>query len=367
MLLSLFTAKASHIVADYDTHLPISNASIYTENAGKAKGTHSNDKGEFIVNFPFSKLSFSHINYEKLELSYSELYDTIFLQPKCQLLSEITVSNNNQAWYRSLLRKVVKNKKNVYRKKKTPLSYKYTESTLTDSGLYNFSSSGSILIMPLKEENNFKIAPTLGSVKYRDSTANSNYRHLGRTVYNDLLRRFNNSFIKESIFAINSDFESNDPNLAMIGYKSTTDYKREGYIIIDTANYILKEMTEQCDTKYNLKIHSTPFLLSLLKTLGVQCHKWETIINAKYDKLGDSYQMIECNFQISLVDEFEDIKTEKRLTYHTNAQSQIIFENNANKNPTWILLPRNNHMALMHKKDLRAYDALQKLPVEHLK
>ena len=64
--LAALTTQAQQrvVVADEDTHEPIAQASIYTKENGKFNSAISDDQGEAVVDFPFRRLTFSHLNYE---------------------------------------------------------------------------------------------------------------------------------------------------------------------------------------------------------------------------------------------------------------------------------------------------------------
>lgn len=83
------SAQSQHyLLLDKDTKLAIENANIDFNNG---KGTHTDNRGAFLVpkNIKFIKISF--IGYESLELKVSSIKDTIFLNPSTELLKEVNI------------------------------------------------------------------------------------------------------------------------------------------------------------------------------------------------------------------------------------------------------------------------------------
>ena len=85
VLLSLLTllAATGHaqnavttVVADAETHLPVSHASLYTKEGGRFRSVITNGKGIANVPFIFQRLTVSHLNYERLIVRH--LSDTLF-------------------------------------------------------------------------------------------------------------------------------------------------------------------------------------------------------------------------------------------------------------------------------------------------
>lgn len=85
----IVSAQSQHyFLLDKDTKLAIENANIDFNNG---KGTHTDQKGLFVVpnNIKFLKISF--IGYETLELKIESIEDTIFLNPSTEILKEVNI------------------------------------------------------------------------------------------------------------------------------------------------------------------------------------------------------------------------------------------------------------------------------------
>ena len=105
-------AQQRLVVADKVTHKPIAQASIYTKENGVFHSAISNDQGVAVIDFHFTRLTFSHLNYERSVMT--SLSDTIFLIPRYRETAEVIVRNVEPKWIREKLKKVAKTKWKVY-------------------------------------------------------------------------------------------------------------------------------------------------------------------------------------------------------------------------------------------------------------
>ena len=83
----------NYYVVDVNTKEKISLANI--KHLNKDIGIYSDLKGKFSKNFfkPSDSIKISHINYETLIIKIKNIKDTIFLNPKRNILDEIIVTN----------------------------------------------------------------------------------------------------------------------------------------------------------------------------------------------------------------------------------------------------------------------------------
>lgn len=90
-----FCHSQIYFVKDSISKKNISYASIQYLNSDE--GTYSNEKGMFCLNKNISdSIKVSCLNYYPLKLSISELKDNIFLNPKVEILDEITITNKKK-------------------------------------------------------------------------------------------------------------------------------------------------------------------------------------------------------------------------------------------------------------------------------
>ena len=75
------------VVVDAKTGDPVVHASLYSRDNGQFKAVISKADGTAVVNFPFRRLTVSHLNYEQLVVD--RLQDTIRLMPKEYMTSEV--------------------------------------------------------------------------------------------------------------------------------------------------------------------------------------------------------------------------------------------------------------------------------------
>ena len=191
----LLFAQTKGVVVDKVSRQPISYVSIYAKTGDKVLGTVTNDKGEFSIDFSFQTLFFSHISYEKTEITKSDLRDSIYLIPTTTLLTEVVVSSRQPKWIKSVLTKIVEQKNKNYQATEKVFSYKYETYTLNDSNGYAFRSNGNLLIPQLKKNAQFKIDAQKNIIKYKDNTAGTDFSNLRRMLYDDFLLNLDNNFI----------------------------------------------------------------------------------------------------------------------------------------------------------------------------
>ena len=94
LILSLLAVSAcaeaqQFVVADMESRVPIRDVYIHTNDN---QNTQSKWDGTFSLNEGFSRINFSHLNYEKRYVLKPELKgDTIFLMPRMNALREVVV------------------------------------------------------------------------------------------------------------------------------------------------------------------------------------------------------------------------------------------------------------------------------------
>lgn len=90
--LSIFSISFSQsrqcLLFDKETKLAIENANIDFSNG---KGTHTDNKGVFLVQKNIEFIKISYIGYESLEYKLTTKTDTIFLTPSTEALNEVNV------------------------------------------------------------------------------------------------------------------------------------------------------------------------------------------------------------------------------------------------------------------------------------
>jgi hypothetical protein len=360
----LLFAQTKGVVVDKVSRQPISYVSIYAKIGDKVFGTVTNDKGEFSVDFTFQTLFFSHISYEKTEITKSDLKDSIYLIPTTTLLTEVVVSSRQPKWINSVLKKIVEQKNKNYQATEKAFSYKYETYTLTDSNGYAFKSNGNLLIPQLKKNSQYKIDAQKNIIKYKDKTAGTDFSNLRRMLYDDFLSNLDNNFIKDNNFILNSSFSDKNKNMVQLYFSSKkyTDY--DGYLVLDTLNKVILEVERSSGTDFNIKTQTSGMLRNLISSrIGFNYNTWVTKSITKYSKVGQTYYMSDCKYKFYMKTSTQNKKVNS--SYFTSMESQLSFENKI-QNPVkeFKIIPKPYYLVVFYTKQMKqAEESLNKVPV----
>lgn len=97
LMLLICTFAVSHaamgqrriVVLNLHTHLPVSHVTVRTDSMVVGQ---TDVKGAVMVREPFKTISFSHMEFVKETLSWTELTDTMYLLPLKYMLEEVVVT-----------------------------------------------------------------------------------------------------------------------------------------------------------------------------------------------------------------------------------------------------------------------------------
>ena len=360
----LLFAQTKGVVVDKVSRQPISYVSIYAKTGDKVLGTVTNDKGEFSIDFSFQTLFFSHISYEKTEITKSDLRDSIYLIPTTTLLTEVVVSSRQPKWIKSVLTKIVEQKNKNYQATEKVFSYKYETYTLNDSNGYAFRSNGNLLIPQLKKNAQFKIDAQKNIIKYKDKTAGTDFSNLRRMLYDDFLLNLDNNFIKDNNFSKNSSFSDKNKNIVQLNFSSKkyTDY--EGYLVLDTLNKVILEVGRSTGTDFNIKTQTSGMLRNLIASrVGFNYNTWVTKSITKYSKVGQSYYMSDCKYKFYMKTSTKNKKVNS--SYFTSMESQLSFDNKTqNSTKEFKIIPKPYYLVVFYTKQMKeAEESLNKVVV----
>ena len=360
----LLFAQTKGVVVDKVSRQPISYVSIYAKTGDKVLGTVTNDKGEFSIDFSFQTLFFSHISYEKTEITKSDLRDSMYLIPTTTLLTEVVVSSRQPKWIKSVLMKIVEQKNKNYQATEKVFSYKYETYTLNDSNGYAFRSNGNLLIPQLKKNAQFKIDAQKNIIKYKDKTAGTDFSNLRRMLYDDFLLNLDNNFIKDNNFSKNSSFSDKNKNIVQLNFSSKkyTDY--EGYLVLDTLNKVILEVERSTGTDFNIKTQTSGMLRNLIASrVGFNYNTWVTKSITKYSKVGQSYYMSDCKYKFYMKTSTKNKKVNS--SYFTSMESQLSFDNKTqNSTKEFKIIPKPYYLVVFYTKQMKeAEESLNKVPV----
>lgn len=276
------------VLWDKTNNMPIAHASIYANNQGRVSATSTDVNGHFEITFPFNTLTVSHISYKKLNIAVVK--DTIFLTPKIQMLSEITVVNTEPTWIKEKLHYFIKNRKRLYQTDDKQMEYDYGKCNISDTCGYTFHSHG-LMYVPsmtnLNKDSMYQVCPTKNIVQYKDSTAGVDFYDLQLMMYENIVSEMNSKFIKRHVFRQNEAYQNPDKSIQQIVFWSEKYKDDKGTITIDTARCVILEANRSTGLACNLDEKMNSFVLSSLHTaIGLQYKDW-TIDNTIHFKMID--------------------------------------------------------------------------------
>ncbi len=106
MLLPLsVAAQKACVIADAETHVPIKEALIHTDNGVWARTDY---RGYFTIKYPFDSAEVSKKGYVKTRIYFETLPDSVFLLPEAQQLGTVEVWGKNQEHIRDMEKQITK-------------------------------------------------------------------------------------------------------------------------------------------------------------------------------------------------------------------------------------------------------------------
>lgn len=278
-------AQQRLVVADKVTHKPIAQASIYTKENGVFHSAISNDQGVAVIDFHFTRLTFSHLNYERSVVT--SLSDTIFLTPRYRETAEVIVRNVEPKWIREKLRKVAKTKWKVYFLHPRVLSYDYQTQSIDRHSYYTFQSKG-LMQMKSFDHDHYSLSQTEGHIVSVDSTKLTDVANLRRMLYEDFVDELDGSFIHSHRFSVNGDYESDNKNELELVFRSKYHEDDRGRIVIDTARCVIRSAYRITGTETNKSERMSRVLLAFAKAIsGYRIDKWNRTYHVSYTELPD--------------------------------------------------------------------------------
>ena len=278
-------AQQRLVVADKVTHKPIAQASIYTKENGVFHSAISNDQGVAVIDFHFTRLTFSHLNYERSVVT--SLSDTIFLTPRYRETAEVIVRNVEPKWIREKLRKVAKTKWKVYFSHPRVLCYDYQTQSIDRHSYYSFQSKG-LMQMKSFDHDHYSLSQTEGHIISVDSTKLTDVANLRRMLYEDFVDELDGSFIHSHRFSVNGEFESDNKNELELVFRSKYHEDDRGRIVIDTARCVIRSAYRITGTETNKSERMSRVLLAFAKAIsGYRIDKWNRTYHVRYTELPD--------------------------------------------------------------------------------
>lgn len=282
------------VVVDAKTGDPVVHASLYSRDNGQFKAVISKADGTAVVNFPFRRLTVSHLNFEQLVVD--RLQDTIRLMPKEYMTSEVVVQETEPAWIRKKLKDIVKQKDEHYFTRDMMLNYDYTTQNIGTNAYYRYRSEG---VLRLKNPNaeRYSIHQQRGTITANDSTKLTDMANLRRMLYEDFVTELDNSFIRSHRFAVNDEYKGN-PGEVELAYRLRKGKDDHGRIVIDTVQNIVLSATRISGTDANKDRHVSSTMLMLARLIsGYVITDWNVDYYVRYTQTRGSWHPLEVRYK----------------------------------------------------------------------
>lgn len=349
----LLKAQTKGVILDIESYLPIPYVNIHTTNNDRVSGTTSDKNGVFSIDFPFETLSFTHIGYENVSISSHQLTDTVFLISKTNHLPEIVISNKQEEWIERVLNQVLNKKRKKYGTDKKTFSYQYNTYTLNDSSGYAFNSKGLLIVPKLYNNTPFFIDPQENVIKYKNTTAGVDFSNMQRMLYEDFITTLDQKFIKDHEFRQNHSYKSEKQDVIQLMF-SPKKYKEDGgYIIVDTASYVILEALRNSGTDFNIDNNTSTILRGIASsTKGFTYEDWITESHTIYKEIDGSYYITKNRFKFYMKNSTKNRKENKQ--YFTSIESELSI--NEIEYPVFkkfITLPKPYYILLVKTKKMR--------------
>ena len=363
----MLNAQIKGVVIDQVTGSPIANVMIYAQNNDNILSTASNENGEFIIDFSFNSLFFSHINYEKIELKKANLKNTVELFPNSTItmLEEVVASAKYKqpAWIEKKLKEIVKQKTKNYQTAETQFAYNFKTTTLDDGNGYTFKSQGNLLVPKYSNAEGYKINPQKNIILFKDTTAGMDFHQFRRLIYNDFLPNFNNSFVKKYRFNRNFNYETENKNIIKLSFTQEKYNDDFGYIVIDTAKNVILEFERNSGLRVNVQNNIASIGKTTEKLQGFVRNIWDTYTYGKFEFVNGSYQLVECKYQMHMKN------TQKGNVYIFHIEAFLNLSKTENTKPSgkWLVFTRPLYSGIYTKKMREEDEALQKVTKIHEK
>lgn len=366
MLISqIVSAQNKGIVLDINTYKPIPYVNVYTTYNKGVFGTTSNTSGEFNVNFLFKSLTFSHVNYEKSEILCDNLKDTIFLNPKTNLIGEVIISNKQPEWISYILERFRTQRKNIYRISEKTFSYQYDTRTLSDSSGYAFKSEGEIIVPKLESDIPFRINPKENVIHYKDNSAGVDFSNMQRILYDDFIDGFDKKFIKEHEFRQNHAYKGKSQNIIQLIFDSKEYDSDNGYIVMDTTSCTILEVVRSTGTDFNIKEQTSTALRTIAsKTKGFNYEEWVIYYYTRYESFNGSCYPTDCRYKLYMKSSTKNKKRDD--SYFVSIESKLsLIDKSSGVTNYFIDIPRPYYMLLIKSKKMRLdEEKLHNVPVK---
>ena len=370
LLPGIRTAHAQMVViADADSHQPVSHASLYTKEDGVFYSCISNEQGVARVNFTFQRLTISHLNYEKRIVR--RLNDTIFLKPKYLSKAEVVITNKEPEWIRRCLKQVVKRKNDLYFSRHSNEAFIYNTQSLGNNNLYRYHLTG---LVRMKDIDNryYAIIPDTSHIVAIDSTKLTDLVNLERMLYEDFVAELDNGFIRSHHFLHNAHFKGANKNEVELRFRSKNRTDDRGWFVMDTVNYSILSAYRFTGTKTNRSERINSILYAMAQVFGYSIDTWTRDYHVTYKQRQDgTFYPAEVRLKMFFSGKDGDLSKEQENYRDQTGGGFPNMEATLNLSPCeaptaptdqWIELPSTWYIKINTEKDRQRVIQLSNLP-----
>lgn len=311
-------------IVDSNTKLPLANVSIFND----SNSTITNDEGNFIFVSNQNEINISNIGYESLKVSFNQLpqQDTLFLKSKIIELDEIVIATNASTIMQKVFKNVPKNHS------KAPYNELFFLRCILkkDGKIIRFQDfKAKKSASSFYREYNTKTKKTSKPITYNIEILNM--RKAGINLDKNIYFKFN-TFSQLSLFFgsifINTNtvktkkININEPHHIKLNFSPKTENESKtsnGYCIIDTLDYVIKEFNEEIEFK-----ESNPYK----KSGAIKFRSLNLNIKIKLTKASNGKYFINnasSNEEIEIITE-EKIKTIYNVSYQLFTEKSFIAD-----------------------------------------
>lgn len=274
------------VVADAMTHQPVAHVSLYAKESGHFRSCISDEKGHARVNFSFSRLTVSHLNYERQVLRRLPA-DTIFLRPRYQDVGEVVITNKEPEWIRRCLKQTVKQKEKHYFSHDGCEAFDYQTQSLSTNSFYRFHLTG-LLRSKSEQHHQYAIVADTATIVAADSTKLSDTTNLRRMLYEDFMEELDGGFIRSHRFFHHDNYHGRNEHEVLLHFRSKKQTDDQGWLVMDTVRYTVVNAYRFSGLKTNRQERIDNMMYAMARVFGYRIDAWTRDYRVTYAYRPDS-------------------------------------------------------------------------------
>ena len=289
------SGQQTSVVMDEVTLQPILHANVYTGKGKAFRSAISDEQGRVTVTFPFSRLTVSHLNYERRTIT--SLPDTVWLKPRYNSTPDVVVRSKEPEWIRPFLKRFVDEKSSRYASHDRPFAYHYYSQSIGERQYYTYESEG-LLRLRSKEYNGYAFCQHRGVITAADSTELTDVQNLRRLLHEDFVDEMDRQFIREHRFYVNGEYEGRPGEVELL-YRSKKNSDDRGRVVVDTTRCLVLSASRTIGRKSNIHLRMPSFMLTMAKWLsGYGVDAWNVDYHVRYAENGGQYYPAEAAYKL---------------------------------------------------------------------